>query len=57
MSLNVKADYRWSPTTKFSVTLTGNDNFERHRRRMEMRAFTGSATAVPSATTGLVPGV
>src|SRR5688572_1171323 len=56
MSLNIKADYRWSPTTKFSVTLTGNDNFERHRRRMEMRAFTGSATAVPSATTGLVPG-
>ncbi len=56
MSLNLKADYRWSPSTKFSLTLTGNDNFERHRRRMEMRAFTGSATAVPSATTGLVPG-
>ncbi len=56
MSLNLKADYRLSPATKFSVTLTANDNFERHRRRMEMRAFTGSATAVPSATTGLVPG-
>ncbi len=56
-SLNLKADYRWSPTTKFSVTLTGNDNFERHRRRMEVRAFTGSATTVPNATTtGVVPG-
>lgn len=58
MSLNLKADYRWSPTTKFSLTLTGNDNFERHRRRLEVRAFTGNATTVPNATTtGVVPGV
>ncbi|MSU49683.1 MAG: TonB-dependent receptor [Opitutus sp.] len=57
MSLNLRADYRWSPTTRFSVTLTGNDNFERMRRRMEVRAFTGSATTVPNATTtGVVPG-
>ena len=58
MSLNLKADYRWSPSTKFTIALTGNDNFERNRRRMEVRAFTGSATAVPNATTtGVVPGV
>ncbi len=58
MSLNLRADYRWSPTTRYSITLIGNDNFERHRRRMEVRAFTGSATAVPNATTtGVVPGV
>lgn len=57
MSLNLRADYRWSPTTRFSVAVTGNDNFERHRRRMEVRAFTGSATTVPNATTtGVVPG-
>ncbi len=56
MSLNLKADYRWSPTTKLSLTLTGNDNFERHRRRMEVRAFTGSATVNPGNNTGIVPG-
>ncbi len=56
-SLNLRADYRWSPTTRFSVSLIGNNNFERFRRRMEVRAFTGSATTVPNATTtGVVPG-
>jgi len=56
-SLNLRADYRWSPTTRFSVTLLGNNNFERFRRRMEVRAFTGNANTVPNATTtGVVPG-
>jgi TonB-dependent receptor len=56
-SLSVRADYRWSANSRFSVTLLGNNNFERHRRRMEVRAFTGSATTVPNATTtGVVPG-
>ena len=55
-SLNLRTDYRWSPTTRYSVTLLGNNNFERFRRRMEVRATTGSATTVPSATTGVVPG-
>ena len=55
-SLNLRTDYRWSPTSRFSVTLLGNNNTERFRRRMEARAFTGSATTVPSATTGVVPG-
>ncbi len=56
-SINLRTDYRWSPNSRFSVTLIGNNNFEAHRRRMEMRAFTGSATTVPNATTtGVVPG-
>jgi iron complex outermembrane recepter protein len=56
-SLNLRADYRWSPTSRFSVTLLGNNNFERHRRRMEVRASTGSATTTPNATTtGVVAG-
>ncbi len=53
-SLSLRTDYRWSPASRFSVTLLGNNNFERFRRRMEVRAFTGSATTVPSATTGVV---
>ena len=57
-SANLRADYRWSPETRFSVTLLANDNFERHRRRMEVRAFTGNANTVPNATTtGVVPGL
>jgi iron complex outermembrane receptor protein len=57
-SLNLRADYRWSPTTRFSVTLMGNNNVERFRRRMEVRAFTGNANTVPNATTtGVVPGL
>ncbi len=55
-SLSLRTDYRWSPTSRFSVTLLGNNNIERFRRRMEARAYTGSATTVPSATTGVVPG-
>lgn len=54
-SLSFRTDYRWSPTTRYSVTLLGNNNFERYRRRMEARATTGSATTAPSATTGVVP--
>jgi TonB-dependent receptor len=38
--------------------VTGNDNFERMRRRVTVRAFTGGATTVPNATTtGVVPGL
>ncbi|WP_414660004.1 TonB-dependent receptor [Horticoccus sp. 23ND18S-11] len=57
MSLNLKADYRWSQYTKFSLGVTGNDNFERMRRRVTVRAFTGGNTTVPNATTtGVVAG-
>ncbi|MBM3851764.1 MAG: TonB-dependent receptor, partial [Verrucomicrobia bacterium] len=56
MSLNLKADYRLSANSKFSLGVTGNDNFERMRRRVTIRAFTGSATTTLSATSGVVPG-
>jgi iron complex outermembrane receptor protein len=57
MSLNLKADYRWSQFTKFSIGVTGNDNLERMRRRITVRAFTGGNTTVPNATTtGVVAG-
>jgi TonB-dependent receptor len=57
MSLNLKADYKLSQWAKFSVGLTGNDNFERMRRRVTVRAFTGTATTLPTATaTGVVAG-
>ena len=56
MSVNFKADYRWSNTTKFSMGLLENDNFERHRRRPIIRAFTGSQTTLPSAATAYLPG-
>ena len=56
MSLNLKADYRLAANSKISVGVTGNDNFERMRRRVTVRAFTGSATTTLSATSGVVPG-
>ncbi len=57
MSLNLKADYRWSANTRFSLGVTGNDNFERMRRRVTVRAFTGANNTVPNATTtGVVAG-
>ncbi len=56
MSVNFKADYRWSATTKFSLGLVENDNFERHRRRPIIRAFTASQTTQPSAATAYLPG-
>ena len=58
-SIALKTDYKWSPTTKFSLTVTENDNFERHRRRVRVSAAASgnSNTQVPSATTGIVPGL
>jgi TonB-dependent receptor len=56
MSVNFKADYRWSNTTKFSLGLLENDNFERHRRRPIIRAFTGAQATQPSAATAYLPG-
>ncbi len=57
MSLNLKTDYRVSDYVKVSVGVTGNDNFERMRRRVTVRAFTGNATTLPTATaTGVVAG-
>jgi hypothetical protein len=56
-SLNVKADYRYSFNSKFTVSATLNSNLEKWRRLYEWRAYTGSATTVPNATTsGVIPG-
>jgi TonB-dependent receptor len=55
MSVNFKADYKWSPTTKFSFGVTENDNFERHRRRVRVTAMTGTNTTAPG-TSAIVPG-
>jgi TonB-dependent receptor len=55
-SINLKTDYRYSFNTKFSVSLLVNQNEEAFRRGATFRAWTGSATTVPSATTGIVPG-
>lgn len=57
-SIAFKTDYKWSDTTKFSLNVTENDNFERMRRRVRVTASASgnSNTQVPSATTGIVPG-
>ena len=56
-SVNTKFDFRLSANTKFSLNLIYNDAFERFRLRYLFRAFTGSQTVVPNATTsGVIPG-
>ena len=56
-SINVKADYRYSFNSKFSLNVTVNDNIERFRRSFNTRAYTGNANTVPNATTsGVIPG-
>ena len=57
-SINVKADYRLSRTTKITLSTLANDNDEKFRRRYETRAFTNQvvATAANAATAGIAPG-
>lgn len=57
-SIALRTDYKWSPTTRFSLSVTENDNFERMRRRVRVTASASgnSNTQVPSDTTGIVPG-
>ena len=55
-SVNAKFDYRLSVNSKFSLNLIYNDAFERFRLRYLFRAFSGSQTTVPSATSGVIPG-
>lgn len=55
-SLNTKIDYRVSPNSKLSLSLIYSDAPEPMRRQYDTRAFAGSQTTVPSATTGVVPG-
>jgi len=58
-NINVKTEYRFSDTAKFTVNTLFNHNLERMRRGYTNRAYTGAATSVPSATsivTGINPG-
>ncbi|WP_414662169.1 TonB-dependent receptor [Horticoccus sp. 23ND18S-11] len=56
-SVNLKMDYRLSPTTKISFNTIYNDANEPFNRLYETRAFTGNQSTVPNATTsGVVPG-
>ena len=55
-SVNVKADYRLSRNTKFSFNAIYNDAMERFRLRYDFHAVAGTAGAVPSATSNIVPG-
>jgi TonB-dependent receptor len=55
-SVNLKFEYRLSQHTKISLNTIYNDAFERFRLRYDFHAFSGTATTVPSATSGIVPG-
>ena len=54
-SVNVKLDFRLSPTTKLTLNTLANDNNEKFRRRYETRAFTNQ-TVGTTATAGIMPG-
>ncbi|MBI4623077.1 MAG: TonB-dependent receptor [Verrucomicrobia bacterium] len=54
-SLNIKLDYRYSPTTKFRLNTVAVDNNEKFRRRYETRAFT-TQTVGTTGTAGILPG-
>ena len=55
-SLNTKWDYRFDRNNLVKLNLIYNDAPEPMRRQYQTRAYTGSQTTVPSATTGIVPG-
>lgn len=55
-SLNTKWDFRLDRNNLFKLNLVVNDAPEPMRRQYNFRAFAGSQTTVPSATTGVVPG-
>ena len=54
-SINVKTDYRLSPTTKLSINTILNDANERMRRKYEVRAFTNQSVGT-TGTAGVLPG-
>ncbi len=54
-SVNVKTDFRLSPTTKFTLNTIYNDANEPFNRLYETRAFTNQ-TAPNATTSGVVPG-
>ncbi len=56
-SINTKWDYRLDRNNLLKLNLVVNEAPEPMRRRYNMRAFAGSQTTVPNATTsGVVPG-
>jgi TonB-dependent receptor len=55
-SLSTKWDYRLSRNSLLKVNLIYNDAPEPMRRQYLHRAYAGSQTTVPSATSGVVPG-
>lgn len=56
-NIGLKTEYRLSPSTKISLNTFYNDVRERQNPIYETRAYTGSATTVPNATTsGVIPG-
>ncbi len=55
-SISTKWDFRLDRNNLFKLNLIYNDAPEPMRRQYTSRAFTGSQTTVPGATTGIVPG-
>jgi len=55
-SINTKWDYRLDRNNLFKLNLVVNEAPEPMRRQFNFRAFAGSQTTVPSATSGVVPG-
>ena len=55
-SLNTKWDYRLDRNNLIKLNIIVNEAPEPMRRQYNFRAFAGSQTTVPSATTGVVPG-
>ena len=55
-SISSKFDYRLTRNDLFKLNIVLNNAPEPMRRQYNSRAFAGSQTTVPSATTGIVPG-
>jgi iron complex outermembrane receptor protein len=55
-SFSSKWDFRLTPNDLFKLNIVMNNAPEPMRRQYNQRAFAGSQTTVPSATTGIVPG-
>ncbi len=54
-SVNLKTDYRFSPTTRFSLNLIYNDAFQRLIQHHVVRAFTNQVVGA-TGTAGILPG-
>ena len=52
----LKFDYRWSPATKLSFSVTAVDHSEVYRRQFDTRAFTTQAVVTAPNAAGIRPG-